>query len=82
MCSGKPESNNSISPSSACWVGRSNCAEGKRARLVGKVNLWSCHMAVRSQTNDGRLRSCTKTPGVTGNNIKVGGKCNKALLYL
>lgn len=75
------ESNNSISPSGGCWGRRSNCAEGKRAPLVGKLNLWSCHTGLQPQTNDGRLRSCTNTQDVTGTN-KIAGKNIKALLYL
>lgn len=66
------ESNNSISPSGGCWGRRSNCAEGSRAPLVGKLNLWSCHTAVQPQTNDGRLRGCTNTQDVTGTDKKAG----------
>lgn len=75
------ESNNSISPSGGCWGQRSNCAEGKRAPLVGKLNLWSCHTAVQPQTNDGRLRSCTNTQDITRTNKKAG-KNMKPLLNL
>lgn len=60
---------------------RSNCAEGKRAPLVGKLNLRSCHTAVQPQTNDGRLWSSTNTQDITGTNKKAE-RNNMAILYL